>query len=109
MRAVVQRVSEASVVVDGKLVAAIGGENEAAKEEFGIINRLHLPEAVSEAIDDYLATIDIRLAARKRRIANYIEAAFGYDSNVNSATDSSTIAIPAFGNLIFTLGQKSDE
>ena len=39
----------------------------------------------------------------------FVEARGGYDSNVNSATDTSTVALPAFGNLVFTLDQSARE
>ncbi|MFQ5659948.1 MAG: tetratricopeptide repeat protein [Gammaproteobacteria bacterium] len=85
------------------------GENEAAQVEFKAIDRSRIPASVGKTIDAYLSEIDNRFASLKRRISSYIEAAFGYDSNTNSATDSSTIAVPAFGNLLFTLDKSAQE
>lgn len=79
------------------------GENEAARQEFTAVRKQSVPASVARGIDKYLSEIDARLAATKRRVNVYVEAQAGYDSNTNSATDTSTIAIPAFGNLIFTL------
>ncbi|MEX2523742.1 MAG: tetratricopeptide repeat protein [Gammaproteobacteria bacterium] len=87
------------------------GENEAAREEFTAVREQSVPESVSRSIEQYLSEIDARAMAATRRIDVFIEAAAGYDSNANSATDVSTIAIPAFGNLLFTLddtGQEQD-
>lgn len=85
------------------------GENEAAREEFSNVRRQTLPPAQTRAIDDYLSAIDARLRAQQRRIGIFIEAAAGWDSNVNSATDSSQVALPAFGNIVFTLDRSGRE
>lgn len=79
------------------------GENKAAKQEFTSLKKRKLPPSVARNIDRYLSLIEGRLAAAGTRINVYIQGAAGYDSNVNSATDTSTVAIPAFGNLIFNL------
>lgn len=83
----------------------LAGEDQASKQEFSSIDRSAVPPAVARTIDKYLSLIQGRLAATGTRVSVYIQAAGGYDSNVNSATDSSTIAIPAFGNLLFTIDQ----
>ena len=79
------------------------GENEASRQEFNSVQKAALPADVQKTIDKYLAAIDSRISNQKRRFSFYIQGASGYDSNVNAATDSSTVAIPAFGNLVFTL------
>jgi outer membrane protein len=81
------------------------GENEASREEFSYARTQEVPEEVSASIEEYLTAIDsrIRAATLQRRINFYLQARLGYDANVNSATDSSTVALPAFGNLVFTL------
>lgn len=83
----------------------LAGENEAAKQEFTSINKNSVPAPVARTIDKYLSLIEGRLAATGTRVNIYIQGAGGYDSNVNSATDTSNVAIPAFGNLVFTLDQ----
>jgi len=85
------------------------GENEAAQQEFTAVRQQTLPPAMTKAIDDYLSAIDARFEAQQRRIDIFLEAAAGYDSNVNSATDTSQVAIPAFGNLVFTLDRTGRE
>ena len=83
----------------------VAGETEAAKQEFTSIKKDSVPAPVARTIDKYLSLIEGRLAATGTRVNVFIQGAGGYDSNVNSATDSSTIAVPAFGNLVFTLDQ----
>lgn len=85
------------------------GENEAARQEFTETRRQILPPSITRAVDEYLTAIEARFATARRRIDVFIEAAAGYDSNVNSAADQSTVAVPAFGNLIFTLDDSGRE
>jgi len=70
------------------------GERESAKREFQSVRSRQVPEEVRVTIDRFLSAIS---AAEKTQVARYVEVAFGYDSNVNSATPNSTIAIPNIG------------
>ena len=87
------------------------GENEASRDEFDYARNQDIPEEVDATIEEYLTAIDsrIRSARQQRRFNMYLQAQLGYDSNVNSATDSSTVALPAFGNLVFTLDDTARE
>jgi tetratricopeptide (TPR) repeat protein len=87
------------------------GENEASREEFNSARTQEVPEEVNATIEEYLTAIDSRIRAvrQQRRFSMYLQARLGYDSNVNSATDSSTVALPAFGNLVFTLDDTARE
>jgi tetratricopeptide (TPR) repeat protein len=76
------------------------GEREAAKRELEAVRARQVPPQVRETIERFLSAI---AAAERTRVDKYLELAFGYDTNVNSATGMSTIAIPAVGNLAFTL------
>lgn len=76
------------------------GEREAAKRELEAVRGRQVPPQVRETIDRFLSAI---AAAERTRVDKYLELAVGYDTNVNSATGMSTIAIPAIGNLAFTL------
>jgi len=84
-------------------------ENEAAKEEFQVTKTKQLPAGVDKTIEDYLTSIDSRMRGEKKLFRFFVEAQGGYDSNVNSATDTSQVALPAFGNLVFTLDQTARE
>ena len=87
-------------------------ENEAAREEFNMVKGQTIPAEVASTIDKYLAELDARMAAgkfAKKRFTAYAEATLGYDSNVNAATDSATITVPALGNATFTLDEQSLE
>jgi tetratricopeptide (TPR) repeat protein len=76
------------------------GEREQARREFQTVRAQAIPEDARATVDRFLSAI---AAAERTRIDGYVELSLGYDTNVNSATGSSTIAIPAFGGAAFTL------
>jgi hypothetical protein len=80
------------------------GEREAAKREFEAVRARQVPAEVRATIERFLSAI---AAAEHTRLDRYLELTFGYDSNVNSATPSSTIAFP--GTPAFTLAPSLTE
>jgi predicted Zn-dependent protease len=78
------------------------GEVQDAKTEFERVRELDAPREVIERIDRYEAALT---SHRQPRLAygGYAEGKFGFDSNYTSATSDQSVAIPAFGNLLFTL------
>ncbi len=85
------------------------GESQAAKDEFIKVKEQGVPAEVRQTIDHYLSAIEHRFHQGRTRYDIYIESGFGYDSNANSASDTSTVAVPALGNLVFTLDPGSQE
>jgi tetratricopeptide (TPR) repeat protein len=80
------------------------GERDTAKREFEAVRARGVPGDVRETIDRFLSAIE---AARKRRFNAYVEFAVGHDSNVNSATSQSQVAVPFFGGAIVQLAPGS--
>lgn len=76
------------------------GEKDTARREFENVKRERIPAEARATIDRYLSAIT---AAETTQVQGYIEIGVGSDSNVNSATANSQIALPAFGGLIATL------
>ena len=76
------------------------GERDAARREFQTVREQSIPPDAKANIDRFLAAIR---AAETTRIDGYIELGAGNDSNVNAATSSSQIALPALGGIIATL------
>jgi outer membrane protein len=76
------------------------GERDTARREFETVKREPIPAEARATIDRYLSAI---AAAETTQVQGYIEFGVGTDSNVNSATSSSQIALPSFGGLIATL------
>jgi hypothetical protein len=75
------------------------GELDTARAEFEAVRQQGVPAQVAEAMQRFLSAIDQRISGNRRLWRAYIEAGLGWDSNINSATDRSTIgiAIPGFG------------
>jgi outer membrane protein len=76
------------------------GEREAARREFEAVRRFPIPEQAKATVDRFLSAI---AAAEGTRVDGFIELSGGYDTNIASATASSTIAIPGLGGAAFTL------
>ncbi len=77
------------------------GENEAAKAEFKQAQKAELPAGSQKLINTYLSEIDARILGGLADSSFYIAAGLGYDSNVNSATSTSQVAVPA-GTLVLS-------
>ncbi len=75
------------------------GERQTARQEFAAVKKQGVPPEARDTIDRYLSALE----PQRTQVRAYIEATAGWDSNVNSATSKSTIAIPAFGGTIATL------
>lgn len=79
------------------------GDTTRAKTEFEAVLTQNPPPAARATINKYLEEIEKRESAKKTKGTGYFEATVGHDSNVNFATTQSQIAVPALGNLVFTL------
>jgi len=79
------------------------GDYTRAKTEFETVLKQDPPPAARATIDKYLVAIEKQESDRKTKTSGYFELAAGHDSNVNFATSQNQIAVPALGNLIFTL------
>jgi tetratricopeptide (TPR) repeat protein len=75
------------------------GEKENARREFQSVRAQNPPEQARQTIDRYLSALE----PQTTQFRAFVEVAAGWDSNVNSATGRSTIAIPALGGAIGTL------
>jgi len=80
------------------------GERDTAKREFETVRAGRVPDEVRETIDRFLSAIE---SARTRRFNAYVELALGHDSNVNSATAQSQVAVPFFGGAVVQLAPGS--
>ena len=76
------------------------GEREQARREFQLVRAQAIPEDARATVERFLSAI---AAAETTRIDGFVEMSLGYDTNVNSAIGSSTIAIPFFGGATFAL------
>ncbi len=83
------------------------GETDSARREFQTVQQQGVPAEVSVTIDRFLDAVDRLEAVSRNTIRGYVETSFGYDNNVNLAPNRSTVAIPGFGGLPFTLSNNS--
>jgi tetratricopeptide (TPR) repeat protein len=84
-------------------------ETDTARREFENVRKQEVPRDVRQTIDRYLDAIDRIAETEKFKARFFIEFGLGWDSNVNSASSVDTVAVPAFGNAIFTLAPDSTE
>jgi hypothetical protein len=75
------------------------GEKVNARREFENVRATNPPDAVKQTIDRYLSA----LGTSPTQVSGFLEIGFGWDTNVNSATASSQIAIPALGSIVVDL------
>lgn len=83
------------------------GETDAARTEFQNAKTLGVPPDVEQTVDRFLSTVERIENAGKPSMRGFVEGTVGYDTNVNAAPALSQIAVPAFGNLPFTLSASS--
>jgi tetratricopeptide (TPR) repeat protein len=76
------------------------GEKENARREFRTVRESReLPEEARAAVDRFLFALE----PQRTFLRGYVEATVGYDTNVNSATSRTTVALPALGGIIGVL------
>lgn len=74
------------------------GETETAKNEFNnVLGQQPTPE-LANAIENYMAAIDKSLGLTTT-FGAYLDFAIGHDSNIGSATSSSSVIIPGFAPI----------
>lgn len=79
------------------------GETAAAQQEFETVQKQNPPKEVNATIQKFLDAIGRARAGEKTTVKGFLEAAIGDDSNVNSATSSNQVFIPAvaaFGGTV---------
>lgn len=79
------------------------GDMPRARTEFEAVLKQDPPEAARLTIDKYLLAISESEKSKNLQLSVYLETSVGRDTNVNNSTSQSKIAVPAFGNLEFTL------
>ena len=77
-------------------------EFDAARRELQQVKQTPMPAEVAIKVDALLAELDKAIANRAEdrgaaTFAAYVEGELGYDTNINTATNSSSVMIPLFG------------
>lgn len=85
------------------------GETRTSKQEFEAVQKMDIPPEASATIQRFLSAIDQLAASERPRVTGYLELGGGYDSNVNSAASTDSVAVPGFGGGLFVLDPQSVE
>ena len=83
------------------------GDHAGARREFAAVKDQNPPAAVQATVQKYLDAMAAPAPRVSRSARAYIEVGVGHDSNINSATADSQIAVPILGGLLFTLDEAS--
>ena len=84
------------------------GETDSAKAEFNNVLRQDPDAQTKNTIEKLLTSID-KLEGTTTTFGAYLDVGLGYDSNVSSAPNLSSIGVPVFGGLVFDLGSSAKE
>ncbi len=82
------------------------GDLDRAEQSFAVARSLNAPPEALATINNYEKAIAARRDPKRLRLTGYIELTSGTDTNVNQATNISSVDIPAFGGS-YTLGSSS--
>lgn len=85
------------------------GDYPRARAEFQSVLGQNPPAPARAVIERYLQVIDEREAAKRTVVKGYFEIGAGRDDNVNNSTSQANVAVPALGNLVFTLDPSNIE
>jgi tetratricopeptide (TPR) repeat protein len=81
-------------------VYAMGGDIDTARAEFDtVLNDPTVPDPVRQRVGRLVRTYDRTIAGGGDTLTGYLDAEAGYDTNINSATDRSSITLPLFAFL----------
>ncbi|HNH44974.1 MAG TPA: tetratricopeptide repeat protein, partial [Agitococcus sp.] len=79
------------------------GETTSSRKELETLKEYNPPAEVKNLVDQYLGLSQQLEESKKRQINHFVEIGAAYDSNINSATENSKIAIPSFNNFTIFL------
>lgn len=85
----------------------MSGEIQVSKAELQSVLDADIPAETKESIYRLMSVIDEELSDTENHVNAFIEFTIGHDSNVNSATNSTQVAIPAFGGTVFKLSNSA--
>ncbi|MDY7097267.1 MAG: tetratricopeptide repeat protein [Pseudomonadota bacterium] len=79
---------------------ALAGDIDTARDQFAtVVDDPTLPDPVRQRFTGFVRQFDKQIAGGGSDVSGFVDAQFGYDDNVNSATDLTSIVIPLFSFL----------
>jgi hypothetical protein len=76
------------------------GDDARARDEFDFVAKSNPPAAVQANIDRFLDAIRAREIRFSTVSSFFVEAGYGYDSNVSGGVSNSNISLPVFGTVL---------
>lgn len=83
------------------------GETANARVELETIKASSPPPQVQSMVSQYLGSVSTLEKRRKEQFNSYVQLGLGHDSNTNSATSLSQVALPGFNNILFDVNPVS--
>ena len=79
---------------------ALAGDIDTAREQFAtVVDDPSLPDPVRQRFTGFVRQFDRAIAGGGSDVSGFLDARGGHDSNINSATDLTTVTIPLFAFL----------
>jgi tetratricopeptide (TPR) repeat protein len=79
---------------------AMAGDIDTAREQFAtVVDDPSLPDPVRQRFTGFVRQFDRAIAGGGSDVSGFVDARGGHDSNINSATDLTTLTIPLFAFL----------
>lgn len=79
---------------------AMAGDVDTARAEFAtVVEDPSLPDPVRQRFTGFVRQFDKQIAGGGSDVSGFVEARAGYDDNINTATDLTTLTIPLFSFL----------
>ena len=79
---------------------AMAGDIDTAREQFAtVVDDPSLPDPVRQRFTGFVRQFDTAISGGGSDVSGFIDARGGHDSNINSATDLTTVTIPLFAFL----------
>ncbi len=79
---------------------ALAGDIDTARNEFAtVVDNPTLPDPVRQRFTGFVRQFDEQIRGGGSSVSGFVDARLGHDSNVNSATDLTTLTIPLFAFL----------
>lgn len=79
---------------------ALAGDVDTARSQFAtVLQDPSLPDPVRQRFTGFVRQMDKRIAGGGSDVSGFFEASAGHDSNINAATDLTSITIPLFAGL----------
>ncbi|GAA5060491.1 hypothetical protein GCM10023208_28940 [Erythrobacter westpacificensis] len=79
---------------------AMAGDIDTAREEFAtVVDDPSLPDPVRQRFTGFVRQFDEQISGGGSSVSGFVDARVGHDSNVNAATDLTTLTLPLFSFL----------